>query len=266
MSANSPPLVFVIDDDASLRDDLVDYLLTEGYRAMGFASYEQFLPASELLQPTLVVLDLGLPGLDGMAACHLLRERWPQVGLIMLTSRTGADQQQAGLQAGADAYLLKTATLPLVHATVESVLRRLKPASSHATPNTLPSANSNAPQSVAGDAAACLPTQTWALRDADLCLLAPTGDGTVLSVNEFRLVHALMAAHGQVVPRPELLALVGKSDSVTNRRNLDGVFSRIRAKVRQQAGADLPLRSSYANGYAFVPGRATDAAARSAVN
>ncbi|MEN9377863.1 MAG: hypothetical protein RL710_3020 [Pseudomonadota bacterium] len=86
----------------------------------------------------------------------------------------------------------------------------------------------------------------------------------MLSVNEFRLVHALMAAHGQSVPRPKLLALVGKSDSVTNRRNLDGVISRIRAKVRQQAGADLPLRSSYSNGYAFVPGRAADTPTNSA--
>lgn len=240
------PLIFVIDDDARLRDDLVDYLLGEGYRAMGFASYEQFVPASELLQPALVLLDLGLPGLDGMEVCRLLRQRWPGVGVVMLTSRSGVEQQQAGLQAGADAYLLKTASLPLVQATVASVLRRL---------------NSWQPQ-LDGDATASAPKQAatdWALRDAGLCLLAPDAGETVLSVNEFRLVHALMAAQGQSVTRPKLLALVGKTDSVTNRRNLDGVISRIRAKVRQQAGADLPLRSSYANGYAFVPGRSPDA-------
>lgn len=259
MSTPDLHLIFVIDDDASLRDDLVDYLLGEGYRALGFASYEQFVPASELLQPALVVLDLGLPGLDGMAACQLLRQRWPHVGVVMLTSRSGVEQQQAGLQAGADAYLLKTASLPLVQATVASVLRRLTSASllaaSNASQNTASHASANPPKQ---------PTTDWALRDADLCLLTPNAGMTVLSVNEFRLVHALMAAHGQSVPRPKLLALVGKSDSVTNRRNLDGVISRIRAKVRQQAGADLPLRSSYSNGYAFVPGRAADTPTNSA--
>ena len=246
MATPDLPLIFVIDDDASLRDDLVDYLLGEGYRALGFASYEQFLPASELLQPALVVLDLGLPGLDGMAACRLLRQRWPHVGVVMLTSLSGVEQQQAGLQAGADAYLLKTATLPLVQATVASVLRRLK--------SWPPGVGSDGTTSTTRHA-----SSDWALRDAGLCLLAPNGMETVLSVNEFRLVRALVAAQGQSVPRPNLLALVGKSDSVTNRRNLDGVISRIRAKVRQQAGADLPLRSSYANGYAFVPGRSSDA-------
>lgn len=157
----------------------------------------------------------------------------------MLTSRSGVEQQQAGLHAGADAYLLKTATLPLVLATVASVLRRLKPSSS-APP---------APASTSTD---------WQLHDAGLCLLAPNGRETVLSVNEFRLVSALIAAQGQSVTRPALLALIGKIDSVNHRRNLDGVISRIRAKVRQQADADLPLRSSYANGYAFVLGRLPD--------
>lgn len=237
------PLIFVIDDDASLRDDLVDYLLAEGYRALGFASYEQFVPASELLQPSLVVLDLGLPGLDGLAACQLLRQRWPHVGVVMLTSRSGVDHQQAGLQAGADAYLLKTASLPLVRATVVSVLRRIRSAVSAANlPDSAPATDNSAPP----------PTVEWSLRDAGLCLQAPSGRETVLSVNEYRLVQALMAAQGQSVSRPELLALVGKANSMTNRRNLDGVISRIRAKVRQQSGADLPLRSSYANGYAFV--------------
>lgn len=251
MNSPSVPLIFVIDDDACLRDDLVDCLLAEGYRAFGFASYEQFVPASALLQPALVVLDLGLPGLDGMDACALLRQRWPQVGVVMLTSRSGVEQQQAGLQAGADAYLLKTATLPLVLATVTSVLRRLTPAGAAA----------NVAVGISAE-----PVQAgWALRDAALRLLAPNGREVVLSVNEFRLVHAVMAAQGQSVPRQHLLTLVGKLDSVSTRRNLDAVISRIRAKVRMQADADLPLRASYANGYAFVPGRAADTPAESAV-
>lgn len=238
MPSEQQHLIFVIDDDARLRDDLVDYLLADGYQALGFASYEQFLPASNLLQPALVLLDLGLPGMDGMDACPLLRRRWPQVGVVMLTSRSGVDQQQAGLQAGADAYLSKTASLPLVEATVASVLRRLQ-------------ASSNAIPSCADPAA-----PGWTLNEAALSISAPQGRDTVLTVNEFRLVQAVMQAQGRSVPRQTLLELTGKADNPTNRRNLDAVISRIRAKVRTSTQTDLPLRASYASGYAFTPGRA----------
>jgi len=242
MSAPVPPLIFVIDDDASLRDDLVDFLLSEGYQALGFASYEQVLPVTQLLNPALVLLDLGLPGLDGMAVCPLLRQHWPQAGVVMLTSRSGVEQQQAGLQAGADAYLLKTASLALVEATVASVLRRLT-------------------ATVVAPVLASLPEHlAWSVDEALLAVCAPSGRATVLSVNEFRLVQAVLRADGQSVGRPELLVLCGKADTPSNRRNLDAVISRIRAKVRDQAGADLPVRDNYATGYAFVPGRLSDSA------
>ena len=240
MTATAPHIVFVIDDDARLRDDLVDYLVGEGYEAMGFASYEQFLPASRLIQPALVVLDLGLPGLDGMGACPLLRARWPDVGVVMLTSRSGVQQQQEGLQAGADAYLSKTASLALVEATVTSVLRRLK-TTAHA------------------DLDEVLTTgPTWTMLEDQLKIVSPTGEETVLTVNEFSLVQALILAKGGSVPREALLKLTGKVDTLINRRNLDATISRIRAKARSGAHTDLPVRSSYANGYAFAQGRASD--------
>ena len=178
-----PYIIFVIDDDARLRDDLVDYLLDEGYEALGFASYEQFLPAARLAQPALVVLDLGLPGLDGMAVCPLLRERWPHVGVVMLTSRSGVEQQEAGMLAGADAYLSKTASLALVKATVASVLRRLKPA---------PQPNLEV-QETAGP--------NWTMLDEELTVVSPQGVATVLTVNEYSLVQALVQARGDSVPR-----------------------------------------------------------------
>lgn len=241
MSSPACPLIFVIDDDARLRDDLVDFLQGNGYQAMGFASYEQFLPVSHLLQPVLVLLDLGLPGIDGMEACRLLHQRWPQVGVVMLTSRSGVAAHQAGLQAGADAYLPKTASLPLVEATLVSVLRRLQPAQTtqaEATP------------------APALPTPpAWTLDEERLQLGSPDGSTTVLTLNEFRLVQALILGQGRCVTREAMLALTGKADTPPNRRNMDAVISRIRAKVRAQARADLPVRASYANGYVFAPGR-----------
>jgi DNA-binding response OmpR family regulator len=241
MTATAPHIVFVIDDDSRLRDDLVDYLVSDGYEAMGFASYAQFLPASRLLQPALVVLDLGLPGLDGLDVCPLLRSLWPELGVVMLTSRSGVDQQEAGMQAGADAYLAKTASLALVEATVASVLRRLQPVPLR-----------SAEQAAAGSG--------WTLLEDVLKIVSPKGEETVLTLNEFSLVQALMHAKGDSVPRDVLLNLTGKADTVTNRRNLDATISRIRAKARSSAHTDLPVRASYANGYAFTPGRAGDLA------
>ena len=241
MTSPARPLIFVIDDDARLRDDLVDFLQDSGYRAMGFASYEQFVPVSHLLLPALVLLDLGLPGLDGLEACRLLRQRWPQVGVVMLTSRSSVAAQQAGLQAGADAYLPKTASLSLVEATLVCVLRRL------AAAQLAPAAAMPAP---------ALPMpQAWTLDEEQLQISSPNGPTTVLTLNEFRLVQALYRAQGRCVTREALLALAGKADTPSNRRNLDAVISRIRAKVRAQAQADLPVRASYANGYVFVAGQ-----------
>lgn len=244
MTSPALPLIFVIDDDARLRDDLVDFLQGNGYQAMGFASYEQFLPVSHLLQPALVLLDLGLPGLDGMEVCRLLRQRWPQVGVVMLTSRSGVAAQQAGLQAGADAYLPKTASLPLVEATLVSVLRRLQPA--------------QGTQAAATPAATLPAPPAWTLDEERLQIGSPDGATTVLTLNEFRLLQTLFRAQGRCVTREVLLALTGKADTPPNRRNLDAVISRIRAKVRAQTQADLPVRASYANGYAFAPGRLSD--------
>jgi DNA-binding response OmpR family regulator len=241
MAAITPHIVFVIDDDARLRDDLVDYLVGDGYEAMGFASYEQFLPASRLIQPALVVLDLGLPGLDGLDVCRLLRTLWPEIGVVMLTSRSGVAQQEAGMQAGADAYLSKTASLALVEATVASVLRRLQPAPEHSAEQATSSAG-------------------WTLLEGQLKIVSPKGEETVLTVNEFSLVQALVHARGDSVPREALLNLTGKADTATNRRNLDATISRIRAKARCSAHTDLPVRASYANGYAFAPGRVGDVA------
>lgn len=240
MDAAAPPIIFVIDDDVRLRDDLVDYLVQEGYTTLGFASYEQFTPAAQLIQPSLVVLDLGLPGLDGLQVCPLLRELWPQVGVVMLTSRSAVEQQEAGMQAGADAYLAKTASLALVEATVASVLRRLKPISPQ-NDQTVPSQ-------------AC----TWALVHDQLKIVTPQGRETLLSANEFSVMQTLMQANGDSVARENLLELTGKADTPANRRNLDAIVSRIRVKVKRSTDTDLPVRSSYANGYAFTLGRASD--------
>lgn len=241
MTATASHIVFVIDDDARLRDDLVDYLVGDGYEAMGFASYEQFLPASRLIKPALVVLDLGLPGLDGLDVCPLLREHWPELGVVMLTSRSGVEQQEAGMQAGADAYLAKTASLALVEATVASVLRRLQPLQRSVIEQKTPGIG-------------------WTLLEEDLTIVSPQGAETVLTVNEFSLVQALVLARGDSVPREVLLNLIGKANTVSNRRNLDATISRIRAKARNSANTDLPVRASYANGYAFAPSRAGDLA------
>ena len=240
MTSEPPAIVFVIDDDVRLRDDLVDYLVQEGYTALGFASYEQFVPAAQLLQPSVVVLDLGLPGLDGLQVCPLLRERWPQIGVVMLTSRSTVEQQEAGMHAGADAYLSKTASLALVKATLASVLRRLKPVS--------PQGNPAAPGQISA----------WSFVPEQLKIVSPLGREAVLSSNEFSLMQTLMQANGHSVTREALLSLTGKADTPINRRNLDATISRIRAKVRHGMDIDLPVRSVYANGYAFGPTRASD--------
>lgn len=99
--------VLVIEDDATVRDVLTTLLGFDGFEVRTASDGSLGLEMAERMQPDIVLLDVMLPGIDGLAVCRALRERMPQSRVVMLTGRATSEDELDGVAAGADAYLRK---------------------------------------------------------------------------------------------------------------------------------------------------------------
>src|SRR5688572_32571704 len=117
--------VLVVDDDASVRQMLTEYLSAHGYDVRQAASGEAMRAELERALPAIVLLDIGLPGEDGLTLARYLRERH-DVGIIMVTGAGDVVDRVAGLEVGADDYIAKPFDPRELRARLKSVLRRLE--------------------------------------------------------------------------------------------------------------------------------------------
>lgn len=244
---SSPPPVrtriAVVEDEHSLREDLLEFLGWRGFSAQGFDSAEAFNAAHARQVFELVLLDIGLPGLSGLELAQQL-QAMPQVpGIVMLTAFCSDEDRVAGLALGADAYLVKGASLQVIEATCHSVLRRLgtrtdmpRPAPSITTIETLPDTRRD----------------EWVIYLTSWQLGMPNGERLKLTHQETLMLRRLMQQPGTAVSRSELLADLGKPETLSNLRNLDNSASRLRRKVLAGCARELPLRPSYGQGYTFA--------------
>ncbi len=222
--------MLVVDDDPTLADVVGRYLLHEGYAVEHAASGEEGLTLATDHPPDLVVLDLMLPGVDGMEVCRRLRRpgRAP-VPVIMLTAKGDEADRVAGLEGGADDYLAKPFSLRELGARVRAVLRR----------------------TVAEPGRAVLRAGELEL-DALARTLRRAGDPLALTAKEFDLLAHLMA-HPDVAHRRERLLedvwgwTYGDTATVTVH------VRRLREKVEADPSHPRHLQTVWGVGYRFVP-------------
>jgi two-component system response regulator MprA len=117
-------MLLVVDDDAPIRRMLERTLSAEGYAVRAVADGGSALAAVEQEPPELIVLDVGLPGLDGLAVCRRVRERGLALPILLLTARDAVGDRVTGLDAGADDYLVKPFAAEELSARVRALLRR----------------------------------------------------------------------------------------------------------------------------------------------
>ncbi|MFN8110896.1 MAG: response regulator transcription factor [Thermoleophilia bacterium] len=117
--------VLLVEDDRALRDALRRVLEVSGYRVTAVASGEDALVALPQCSPDAVVLDIGLPGMDGMEVCRRVRGMGNRVPVLMLTARDAVSDRVAGLDAGADDYLVKPFDNDELKARLRALARRL---------------------------------------------------------------------------------------------------------------------------------------------
>lgn len=120
--------IAVIEDNDDLRSAIVSALSGEGHAVVGLDCAEAFTEQHQVLSIDLMVVDLNLPGEDGMSLARRIRRVQPEIGIVMVTARDRITDRTAGYENGADIYLTKPVSFEELRAAVQSLSRRLKPA------------------------------------------------------------------------------------------------------------------------------------------
>ena len=233
---NDSDHILVVDDDAEIRRLLADYLGRNGYRVSTAADGVQMHRALGSSEPDLVVLDLMLPGTDGIELCRQLRTE-SDIPVIMLTARDEQTERVVGLEIGADDYLAKPFNPRELLARIKSVLRRTR-----ALPPNLRRAPRAARYSFAGWT---LDPTTHQLTDADGVLVP-------LSGAEYLLLLALLEHPGVVLSRDQLLDITRGRDAAPFDRSVDVQVSRLRQKLRDDAREPKIIRTLRSEGYVLA--------------
>lgn len=237
---SSDPLIIVVDDEAATREMIGDYIAMNGFRVKlcdGGASFREMLPEED---PALVVLDLNMPGEDGLSIVRFLKGEHP-VPVIMLTATASLVDRVVGLELGADDYLAKPCELRELLARIRSVIRRSQPPAGPAAPG-LPAL----PRREVHFGSKILDLDTQLLRDEE-------GNELQLVPSEFNLLKAFAENPRRVLTRERLLTLANARDTDPFDRSIDVRITRIRRKIEPDPARPTIIRTIRGSGYLFVP-------------
>ena len=198
--------VVVVEDFGILREELVDFLVLNGFAAAGVncgLGLNDWL-SQQLRPPDLAVLDLNLPGEDGLQIARRLRSAYPNMGLVMLTARRSAADKISGYESGADIYLTKPVSGEELFAVLSSLQRRLQPK----------------------------PRAAWLLNLAHAVISSPFGMIGELSANESAVLACMARAPMQLADTAEMLMLCSSDEEKElDKGYLEVLLSRLRRKL-----------------------------------
>jgi two-component system response regulator MprA len=220
---NQPGRVLVVEDDDAITDVLRRTLRQEGHEVRASADGVEALRAAEEFVPDLVILDLGLPGLDGVEVCRRLRAE-SDVPILILTARSDLDDRVVGLDSGADDYLVKPFERQELLARMRALMRRRPPRGSAAL--------------VVGDLRLNPDTREVTRGEREI----------ELTNREFELLEHLMRNERLVVSRERLLEEVWGYDPLAMTNTIDVFISNLRRKL-EEGGEPRVLHTKRGAGY-----------------
>ncbi len=238
--------MLVVDDDARVRRMLIEYLAEQGLRAEGAGSGAEMRAAMARGRVDVVLLDLVLPGEDGLALAAELRAG-SDIAIIIVTGRGDVVDRVVGLEVGADDYLAKPFHLREVLARIKSVLRR-----SHAVPRSAPGTAPPPAPAPAAAAGGVLAFAGYALDPARRLLTGPGGDEIALTTGEFNLLVAFAERPGRVLDRDTLMDLAKGRQWEALDRSIDSQVARLRRKIEPDPKNPTLIRSIRGVGYLFA--------------
>jgi two-component system OmpR family response regulator len=232
---DAQPHLLVVDDHRDIRESLTAYLRKQGYRistADGVAAARKVLATSAI---DLVVLDIMMPGEDGLTLCRSLRET-TTVPVILLTAMGEDTDRVVGLEMGADDYVTKPFNPRELLARIKAVLRRT---------NALPPQR----QPLQDDT---LRFDRWTLDVRRRELLGEDGIAVPLSTAEFVLLSTLLAHPHMVLSRDQLLDLTRGREADVFDRSIDNQVSRLRKKIEADPKRPTLIKTHWGGGYSFT--------------
>ena len=216
--------LLVVEDHDALREVTLETLMAAGHQVLGVASAEAMDDSAHGLDFDIAILDLNLPGEDGLSLATRLRRVCPGMGIIMVTVRNALVDRLSGYEKGADLYLSKPTEPQELCAAVQALGRRL-------TLRVQPQQ-----------------ADAFILQSASRILQTPAGP-LALRMAEFELLHGLALADGQFMDNWQLLSLLEKGMDAQGKTQLEVLISRLRSKLVAHGSPVNPLQSVRGRGY-----------------
>jgi DNA-binding response OmpR family regulator len=234
----APSRVLVVEDEPHIRELVCLHLRHEGYSCEGVADGQEALRLTEAESFDLLVLDVMIPGLDGLSLCRAVRNGRlnRDVPILMLTARRDESDKVVGLESGADDYLTKPFGVRELVARVRALLRR--------------------PRQAAAVVAAASDQDLVRLRDVEIDLpkrrVRVSGHDIELTDQEFRLLHLLATHAGIVFSREALLSKIWRGDTFVTVRSVDTLVKRLRRRIEPDPANPKYLITVWGVGYKFA--------------
>ena len=206
------PNILLVEDDAALSELIASYLERNGYHVSVLSRGDHVRERARLNPPDLVILDLMLPGLDGLQVCRLLRADSAGLPILMLTARDDSHDQVLGLEMGADDYVTKPCEPRVLLARVRTLLRRSSLSER---------------------------TVTWREQPVEL------------SSGEYNLLVVLARHAGEVLSRDQILQRLRGIEFNGTDRSVDVAISKLRRKFDDNAGEARKIKTVWGKGYLF---------------
>jgi DNA-binding response OmpR family regulator len=219
-----PATVAVIDDDREYAEYLGKFLEQRGVRVQVFPDSDEFLTARGAYEFDFYVVDLMLPGVDGLDLIRLIRRKGP-AGIVVVSGRVGSEVFDSVLRGGADMYLMKPVRFEQVALAIEAVHRRVESGRSQAA--------------------------VWRFDRAAHKVIAPDGARIELSENDLALVECFVAADGATVTRATLCERLGRDAAIEADNFLHAAIYRLRRRIERATASTVPLHSEPNVGYTF---------------
>jgi DNA-binding response OmpR family regulator len=219
-----PRSICIVDDDHDYVAYLERYLVARGCSVLTYASAEEFVDAPEAMSSDFFLLDLTLPGADGVDLIVMIRAN-SHAGIVVVSGRMGPDAFSNALASGADMFINKPVRFDQVYQAILSVSRRTAP-------------NNAEPKS-------------WVFDARNATLTSPSGQQASLTPTEARLVACLLVDNDGPLARNVLADAAGIAQSKDD-RNLDAAMFRLRRHIEDQTNQPAPLKTVHGVGYALV--------------
>ena len=236
METKNPSKILVVDDDPRLRDLLRRYLGEQGFNVYVAENAPSMNKLWVRERFDLLVLDLMLPGEDGLSICRRLRGSNDRTPIIMLTAKGEDVDRIVGLEMGADDYVVKPFSPRELAARIKVVLRRLQAGGTRlAAPETGSYAFSG-----------------WVLKTGERALVDREGVSVPLSTGEYNLLLALVMRPRAVLTRDQLLDLTQGREAAAFDRAIDNQVSRLRRKIEADAKTPELIKTVWGGGYTLA--------------